>query len=43
MHIYIEMIKKIGNKDAFNMTITAAVDIFKKCMVIDDEMFLRVA
>jgi hypothetical protein len=42
-HIYIEMIKQIGIKEAFNMTIVAAIECFKKCMIIDEEQFSKVA
>lgn len=32
----------MGNKLAIEMTIGQAVDCFKKCMVIDEEQFLKV-
>ena len=40
---YIDFIKQIGHKDSIAMTIGQTVEIFKRCMLIDEELFLRIA
>ena len=42
-HIYIELIKQIGVDDATPKTIRIAMEILKKCMLIDEDDFNQVA
>lgn len=37
------MIKQCGQKDSVTLTIAQAVDIFKKCLLIDEDQLNRVA
>lgn len=37
------MIRQIGMKDSIPQTITQALEIFKKCMLIDEELFNKVS
>jgi hypothetical protein len=37
VQFYIDMIKQIGNKDSVSMTIAQIVEIFKKCLLIDED------
>lgn len=40
--IYIDLLKLIGFKNSVEYTISQIIDIFKKCMVIDEELFNKV-
>jgi len=37
------MIKQIGIKQSISLTIQNAVECFKKCMLIDEEVFIYVS
>ena len=35
-HIYIDLVRQLGVPDSVSRTIKQAVEIFKKCMLIDE-------
>ena len=41
--LYIELIKQIGVKSSIEMTVLQAIETFRKCMLIDEELFILVA
>lgn len=41
--LYIDMIKQIGQRDSITLTIAQAVEIFKKCMLVNEDQLNRVA
>jgi hypothetical protein len=37
------MIKQLNPKEAVSLALVQVVEIFKKCMLIDEELFMRIA
>lgn len=42
-HIYIDLVRQLGIPDSVSRTIKQAVEIFKKCMLVDEVEFNKVA
>lgn len=42
-HIYIDFVRQLGIPDSVSRTIKQAVEIFKKCMLVDEVEFNKVA
>jgi hypothetical protein len=42
LQIYIDAIKQIGIKDSISITISVILDLFRKCMLINEEMLNQV-
>lgn len=42
-HIYIDLVRQLGVPDSVSRTIKQAVEIFKKCMLVDEVEFNKVA
>lgn len=40
--MYIDMIKQIGHKESVSMTIAQIVEIFKKCMLVNEDLLNKV-